>query len=654
MKILLTLSLSLAAALVPAVSGIHAQEGDTATLNTVVISASKTPLARAQLTQSVTVITGDAIRARGITRLTDALQEVPGVSVAQNGSFGSVTSLFLRGGESRYTKVLIDGVAVNQSGGFFDFSHLTTDNIDRIEIVRGPASVLYGADAVTGVIQIFTRRGKGPLTIRADARGGTYDTRDAELALSGGSPGFSYSLAGANHHTDGLFDFNNDYDNGTLSGAIGTTFKTGADAAISARYGAAEFHYPTDYTGAPVDTNSYRVQHRLTVGGKIGTAFSDVARLDVLAGTNEVWDLTEDIAIPFFGTTKVHSADDSRAHRRSLEARLGLTSSEAAHLNVGGELVWEGERNTSGSGPVGSPTTPTSEFDADRTTRGLYAELIGSPQRFLTYTAAARVDDNSDYGSHTTYRLGVSVPIGLDIRFRGSLSTAFNAPAFNQIRATLFSTASPGLSPEKTRSWEIGMDQDLDNESGRVSIVYFRQRFEDLIQYVPGGPPTYLGAYANLTEARSNGYEAELVLIPRPLWSATASYTRVTPRVTRVSPAYSGDLQPGDALIRRPTHSGSTTVTFKPRHASLSALATYVGKRADLDFNEFPSPTVTLPAYLKLDLAGSYDIWRGAHHSLLSITGRVENVLDKEYETVLHFPAPGRVILLGARFSGSL
>jgi vitamin B12 transporter len=129
------------------------QTTDPDTLGTVVISASKSPVARSELSQAVTVISGDDLRARGVARVTDALQLVPGAMVAQNGSTGSVSSLFLRGGESRYTKILIDGVAVNQSGGFFDFSHLTTDNIDRIEIVRGPASVLYGADAVTGVIQ---------------------------------------------------------------------------------------------------------------------------------------------------------------------------------------------------------------------------------------------------------------------------------------------------------------------------------------------------------------------------------------------------------------------------------------------------------------------------------------------------------------------
>ena len=145
----------------PSLTG--AQQPDTVSLATVVVSATKTPISRDELTQSVSVITGAQLRARGITRVSDALQIVPGATLAQNGSFGSVSSLFLRGGESRYTKVLIDGVAVNQSGGFFDLSHLTTDNVERIEIVRGPASVLYGADAVTGVIQIFTRQGAGPL-----------------------------------------------------------------------------------------------------------------------------------------------------------------------------------------------------------------------------------------------------------------------------------------------------------------------------------------------------------------------------------------------------------------------------------------------------------------------------------------------------------
>ncbi|HVD60083.1 MAG TPA: TonB-dependent receptor [Gemmatimonadaceae bacterium] len=642
-------------ACIVAISATSARAQDSvATLNTVVISASKSPIDRARLTQSATVLTGDDLRARGITQVSEALRSVPGLSLAQNGSFGSVTSLFLRGGESRYTKVLIDGVAVNQSGGYFDFSHLTTDNIERIEIVRGPASVLYGADAMTGVIQIFTRRGSGPLTLDASARGGTYGTREADLALSGSARSLTYSLGGAQHHTDGLFDFNNDYNNGTLSGSIGFAPKRSTTGRVSARYTNAEFHYPTDFTGAPVDTNSYRVQHRLTVGADVGTAIAKIAHVQLLAGANEVSDLTEDIAFPFASTTQRHSADKSRGYRRSVEGRVKFVSEESANLNLGGELVWEGEKTNSASGAVGAPTTTTSRFDAGRSTRSVYAELLGSPQRLVAYTAAVRLDDNSEYGSHTTYRLGASVPVASDIRVRGSLSTAFNAPAFNQVRATLFTRASPNLSPERTRSWEAGIEQQLDNHYGQVSIVYFHQRFQDLIQYVSGGPPTYLGSYANLTEAKSDGYEAEVELTPPGKISATASVTQATPRVTRVSPSYTGDLKPGDALLRRPTHSGSAILRFAPKGGSASITTTYVGERPDLDFNQFPSPTVTLPAYRLVDLAGAVDVWHSAGRSTLSLTARVDNVLDKEYETVLHFPAPGRTLLIGARLSGSL
>ena len=634
-----------------AVASAKAQDSDTATLKTVVISATKTPVSRDQLTQAVTVINGDDLRAHGVARVSDALQQVPGVILAQNGSYGSVTSLFLRGGESRYTKVLIDGVAVNQSGGYFDFSHLTTDNIDRIEIVRGPASVIYGADAVTGVIQIFTKRGRGPLSADASARGGTFGTIDADLAMRGSSSSFDYSLAGAQRKTDGILKFNNQYSNGTLSGAVGFSPRSGTDARVTARYADAEFHYPTDFTGAPVDSNSYRVQHRLTVGFDAGTLITPRVTARLLAGTNEVSDLTEDIAIPFGSTSPRHTADKSRAHRRSAEGRLSLVSGEAATLNLGAEYVAEGERSTTSRGPVGSPATPISHFDADRHTTGAYAELLGSPQRFVGYTAAIRLDDNSDYGTHTTYRLGTSIPVLPDFRVKGSLSTAFNAPAFNQIRATAFTTSNPDLAPERSRSWEIGLEHSLPDARARISGSYFAQQFDDLIEFVSGGPPTFIGHYNNLARATSNGYEGEVEIAPASFFSATASATVANPHITRAS----SGLQVGQALLRRPTHSGAASLKFAPAHyGSLTITGSYVGKRPDLDFNQFPSPTVTLPAYVRIDAATEAGVWRGENGSSLSLTARVENVLDKRYETVLHYPAPGRAILLGARFSGSL
>jgi vitamin B12 transporter len=631
-----------------------AQESDADTLGTVIVSASKTPISRSQLSQAVTVISGEDLRAQGVARVTDALQLVPGATIAQNGSTGSVSSLFLRGGESRYTKILIDGVAVNQSGGFFDFSHLTTDNIERIEIVRGPASVLYGADAVTGVIQIFTRQGRGPLSLNASARGGTFGTMDGEVGLSGAAKQLGFSLAGAQHRTDGILDFNNQYSNGTLSGAVSILPGSANDLRVAARYTNAEFHYPTDYTGAPVDSNSYRVQHRLTVGLDAGRQISSTVRVGLLAGTNEVSDLTEDIAVPFGASAPNHLADLSRAYRRTAEGRLTFTLPMQATLNVGGEYLRERERSSSSSGPVGAQATTDSRFAAYRTNRAGYAELVGTALNRVSYTLAGRIDDNSDFDSHSTYRVGTSVPLSSSTRARASLSTAYNAPAFSQLRPTLYTVESPGLSPERARSWEAGVEQTVRSGLARVSASYFNQRFFDLIQYVAGGPPEFKGSYANLAEAESNGYEMEADLAPPGIVSASASFTHARPRVARVSSGYSGSLVPGEALIRRPTHSGTASIRLRPRRGSLALTASYVGKRPDLDFNQFPSPTVTLPAYTRIDVSGLIDIWKADNGSSLSLTGRVENALDREYETVLHYPAPGRTILVGARYSGSL
>src|SRR5205809_7306594 len=184
-----------------------AQAIDTAKLGTVVVSASKVPRPAATLSQAVTVLSGDDLRARGVTRVSDALREVPGASLVQSGSYGALTSLFLRGGESRYTKVLIAGVAANAPGGSFDFSHLTTDNIDRIEIVRGPASVLYGADAATGVVQIFTRRPTGVRQASLGARGGTYKSVDVDGDISASNALAGFTLGGAHHASEGILPF---------------------------------------------------------------------------------------------------------------------------------------------------------------------------------------------------------------------------------------------------------------------------------------------------------------------------------------------------------------------------------------------------------------------------------------------------------------
>ncbi|MDQ6689059.1 MAG: TonB-dependent receptor [Gemmatimonadota bacterium] len=626
-----------------------AQDKDTTHLETVVVSASKVPRPASTLTQAVTVLSGEDLRARGVTRVTDALREVPGAMLVQNGSYGAVTSLFLRGGESRYTKVLIDGVPVNSSGGFFDFSHLTTDNIERIEIVRGPASVLYGADAVSGIVQIFTRNGFDPSRASVGGRAGTYKSFDVDADASGSNAVGRYSVGAAHHSTVGILPFNNQYSNGTLSSALSLGNTTGGDARLSARYTAAEFHYPTDFAGQPVDTNSYRTQHRLTVGLNAGRTLGALAQARVRVGTNEVSDLTEDIATPFGGTSPRHSAFKSRGYRRNAEATLSLFVPANATVTVGASYEREHERSTSGSGPIGGATTQTDAFDATRHNLAYYSELLGNATDNFSYTLSGRVDENSDYHRFGTYRIGASARVLRVLKARASLSTAFNAPAFNQLRPTLFTIGSPTLRPEGTRSAEIGLAAAGWDERIRFSASYFTQRFSNLIQYVSGGPPNFKGSYANLTAATSNGYEGELSLIPFNNWRGSASYTIVNPRVTDVPTGYQGAASVGDALIRRPSHSGSIVIAYaRPASASLGVALNFIGKRADTDFSLFPSPRVTLPAYAKLDVSTEVPILTrvGAN---LTLNVRLENALNKRYEDVLNFATPGRTILIGAR-----
>src|ERR1700680_4186547 len=454
----------------------RAQAKDTAQLGTVVVSASKVPRPAGTLSQAVTVLSGDDLRARGVPRVSDALREVPGASLVQSGSDGAVTSLFLRGGERRYTQGLIDGVPVNAPGGFFDFSHLTTDNIDRIEIVRGPASVLYGADAVTGIVQIFTRRGSDQRHASLGARGGTYHSLDIDGDAVGSGPVGGFSVGAARHTTDGIIPFNNEYKNGTLSSALTLAQGPAGDARISARYTAAEFHYPTDFTGQPVDSNSYRTQHRLTVGLDAGRNLNANVQARLLAGTNDVSDLTEDIAVPFGSFAPRHSAFRSRGYRRNLEGRFAFFLPSDATVTVGGTYEQEHENSSNASGNVGAPTTVTDSFDASRHNVAYYSELLGNLTERFTYTVAGRVDDNSDYRRFATYRLGMNAAVVPALRIRASLSTAFNAPAFNQLRPTLFTVGSPDLRPEKSRSAEIGLATNFHPELFRLSAGYFNQR----------------------------------------------------------------------------------------------------------------------------------------------------------------------------------
>ena len=641
---------SLVPALLLVTSVSTAQDTSVVQLDTVLVSASKAPPGSAPIAQAVTVITAGELRAAGITRVSEALRFVPGAAVTGSGAVGSVTALFLRGGESRYTKVLIDGVAVNAVGGYFDFSHLTTDNVDRIEIVRGPGSVVYGADAMTGVVHIFTRSGEGAPSLEAEVRGGSHGTRELSAAVLGAGDRLQYTLGAARFTTDGILPFNNEYANTTVSGSARFAPGVRTRLDLSVRLGSARYHYPTDFLGFVEDSNSFRDQRRFTLGLDASHRVADRVELRVLAGTNRVTDLTDDIEPPppfNGGEEDIHTKYRVRTHRESGEARASIDI-PGALLTTGVEYVRETERTVTSEAPVGGAQRETSAFSGTRETRVGFAELAGAAAR-LEYTISGRVDRPSDFGSFGTYRVGLASRWRA-VRFRAAAATAFNAPSFSQLLPTAFTAGSPELEAERVRAVEGGLDVSAAGGQLRIGLTRFEQRFLDLIQFVGGGPPDFVGSFANLAEARSRGWEADVRSTPLAGWVASVSYTWLNAAITRLDERYEGSLEPGQPLIRRPRRQGVATLTYAGwDRGSMTVAARYVGVRPDLDFREFPSPLVELPAYTVGDVSASMRLLGAPGDGELSLTARVENLFDRRYEEVLYYEAPGRTLLLGIR-----
>jgi vitamin B12 transporter len=623
-----------------------AQQPDTTILRPVVISATRTPIDKQVAPASVTVIRGEELQSRGITTVAEALSLVPGLSLVRSGSFGATTSLFARGGESDYVKVLVDGVPLNSPGGAFDFANLTTDNVDRIEVVRGPASVVYGSDAVAGVVQLFTRRGVGAPRGFADIRAGTFSTVEGSAGVSGGSNTIGYSLGIANRQTDGALAFNNDYWNRTASGRLSLA-PSFATVDLSARRTDAAFHFPTDGAGNIVDSNAVRRDHRTVVGldaAKHLTSRVDLrlvgAAMRLDGGSSNQPDSPGD-------TTGFYSEDDSRIERRSLDLRTDIRAVSNATVSLGAVLEREQARNSSASQFQTFPSSSTT-FAAHRTNEAFYAQVVGGVSK-LTYTASGRVDDNGDFGNFVTGRASLAVQMTPNASIRAAVGNAFKAPAFEETFSSAFTIGNPDLDPERTMSWEASAEYRVASRLV-TSVTYFDQRVRDLIQYVLGGATTdFRGTNANLGEATARGVELEAraPMVGRFDLGANATFLRT--RVTDAGNGAFGTFVNGERLPRRPAQSGSVSADFRVAHNSkVGAAVRYVGRRDDRDFNA--DERIELSSYTLVDLSAELSL-APAGHALapLTLTGRVENLFDKKYEPAFGFRAPGTTVLVGVR-----
>ncbi|HYN07769.1 MAG TPA: TonB-dependent receptor [Vicinamibacterales bacterium] len=637
----------------------------TAVHESVLVSAAQVdqPLTRA--TDSVTVITRAEIETRQIESVADALRVLPGLAVLASGGRGAVTSLFPRGGESDYTLVLVDGVAQNAFGGSMDFAHLSTGEIERIEVVRGPQSALYGGGAIGAIVHLITQHG-GPQRVGGSFEAGGESTQRATAFTTGSHHAWRWGLSLDGLRTDGDTRVlagadgrvsNADYTRASGAGSLSWSDAPTRHVRVDARIGRSERGFPGPYGSDPmdrydgVDLISRGITQFRSVAGTAAFRAGSITHR-----ARATWSGAEsDFISPFGGS-------DDRTRRVT-----GRYQADAAagriDLSAGWEVLHERAENTFIFGEQ-AQAVPVS-----RSISGWFVEgrpALG-PRAFLT--AGARVEriertalEGDRHAPRPAFEADVVWSVNPKVSFawfltlpEGGTWTKIRAGAGTGIKPpTAFEIAytdNPGLKPERSRSFDLGIEHGLAGSTVILDATWFANRYDELIVVVGG---EYAGASRyrtdNIANARARGLELGARVRPTETVSIRGAWTILDTRILGVDGAESEAPPPyrlGDELVRRPRHQASLEVGWSHSRAAAFALITGRGETRDLEPN-FATEVFDNEGYVAVELGGSVRLARQ-----LELFGRVTNLFDRSYEEVFGFPAQGRSALVGVRVTGS-
>ena len=578
------------------------------------LTPSRGETAAAENATAVTVIRADQIERSGQSSVLEVLRGTPGLDVVQAGGPGRQTSVFLRGANSEHTKVLLDGIPLNDPSGpnrGFDFSTLSLDNVERIEVVRGPQSLFYGSDAIGGVINIITRRGEGPLRTRVSAMGGSFGTHQERVHVSGGTAKTHYSFGASYFDTDGISAISSrfgaterdGYQNTTLSGRYGWTPSEAFNVDYVFRYIDAD----SEIDGFLVDDlfrenrleqffQNIEIQSALCDGSisqKVGFSLTDYNRLDTNPG--------------FFGTAEF------AGQSRQVYWQNNLLMTEHNTLTAGIDYLHEEALSTS------------RPLESQHLTGVYLQDRFSLADRFFT-TAGVRWDEHSIAGDAQTYR--VTQLVRWDetrTRLHGSIGRGFKAPAIAQ-RSVNFFGGNPLLRPEFSKGWDAGVEQELLQGCLVADVTYFRNDFDDLIVFDPTltDPLNPFGKLNNVLNARSSGVEM----------SASVDVTCCTAVTATYSFTDTVDLNAHRPLLRRPRNKAGLNIGHRccDDQATVNLYLLYVGRRRDFGTVGF----VDLGDYVVVNLSTTYQL---ADH--WQAFGRIDNLTDTDYEETFGFATPG-------------
>jgi outer membrane cobalamin receptor len=591
----------------------------------------------------------------------DVVRFLPGAIVNDAGQRGGLTSLFVRGGESRYNKVIVDGVTINEPGGTFDFGTLPLDQTDRLEFVRGAQSTLYGSDAMTSVVQSWTRTGSTrvpELTFGAD--GGNFSTAKGYASLAGARGQFDYNLFGSQFNTNGS-GINNAYSDSLEGANLGAALNDRTSLRVRVRHS-------NSHTGIPGEWNFNNNDPLVEIDGvsqPLPPDPTDSSQLNSLLGSAELI-----VAAPSGWQHRLTAFDYSYRYNElnpngdparvsPLFGQFDFPSHELDHINRLGmeyqgdysERSWAhttfGYRVENENGFVGDVNF--GQTHGQRLNNDAYLQQQITLGR-LSVIAGARFVRDSAFGNTGVPRValvwhalrGGEILSGTNLRF--SYATGFKEPRLEETFAgPPFSQPNTALKPERSRSFEAGLQQDFLHGKFALNATYFNNLFHDEINYVTVDPVNFIGEYVNVNQALAHGAEVELQARLRSRLLLNSTYTYTSTQIIN-NPAPVIPLEnPGQPLLRRPKHSATTLLSYLGTRWGGNLGGSFVGPRPDSDFLGFGIDHAA--GYVLVDLGGWYAV-----RPRITAYVNVGNALDRRYNEVVGYPALPINFRAGMRF----
>ncbi len=572
---------------------------------TIVVTADRTTEPLGDQSDSVTVITAQQLRVSQTPTVIEALRDVAGISVMQSGSPGHTSSIFLRGANPAQVLVLVDGIDVNNPFfGGVDLSSMLTSGIERIEVVRGPQSPLYGTDAMAGVINIITGANKDSTLGTVNLEGGSHSTQRESVQLGEAHDKLHWSIAAGHIGTDGQFT-NDEFRSTQLNGRIGFDLTPTSSITIHSLYN--DSHIGIPFNGATPSPERNSDATMTAAGAGYSLHASPLANIDVRGSWTGRHD---DFHDPLDAFSK-RTIDDSKIYHASVQ---NLSVIGAHTLTVGAE---QQNQDVTGS------NDGVSALDEHIRNTSLYAQDKFQSSA-LMLTAGARWDHHNSFGTHVSPRLSAAVKLAPSWRLRAAAGSAFRAPSAGELAYPFY--GNPDLKPETNRTYEAGLDFATTRSS--LSLTAFQSKYHQLITF---DPVTFIAG--NVDRASIRGAELTAGVRFGEGWRANAAYTLLQTR---------NDVT-GLALVRRPRNLGTVTLAYDTAAWGLSTNVIAAGRRLEQDFSTFTNRYNG--GYAKVGIASFYRL-RGSFR----LNARIENALDRRYAEVLAFPAVGRTLYGGAQF----